>query len=175
MRALFLALFAVVVALGLVAPANAIGPAATLVSDTQEAKNDVATFRTTQNQLLNSYVQKYSSRFTPTESAAFTNAQTKADRSLLALQRATAKTDRLAQAGASKSRINKAAKDAQRSYERAVTAATDTQTSLEPILRNRLSLGEAFSAYRDYSGAMGNFEDIGAQLDAIAERTKPGR
>ena len=56
MRALFSALFAVVVALGLVAPANAIGPAATLVSDTQEAKNDVATFRTTQNQLLNSYV-----------------------------------------------------------------------------------------------------------------------
>ena len=175
MRALFSALFAVVVASGLVAPANAISPAATLMSDTQEAKNDVATFRTTQNQLLNSYVQKYSSRFTPSESAALTNAQTKADRSLLALQRATAKTDRLANAGASKSSIHEAAKEAQRSYERAVTAATDTQASLEPILRNRLSLGEAFSAYRDYSGALANFEDIGAQLEAIAERTKPGR
>lgn len=175
MRALFSTLFAAVVALGLVAPANAFSPAATLVSDTQEAKNDVATFRTAQNQLLTSYVQKYSSRFTPTESAAMTGARAKADSGLLALQRATAKTDRLAKAGASKSRIHKAAQDAQRSYERAVTAATDTQTSLEPILRNRLSLGEAFSAYRDYSGALGNFEEIGAQLDAIAERTKPRR
>jgi hypothetical protein len=175
MRALFSALFAVVVGLSLVSPVNAISPATTLVSDTQEAKNDVATFSTTQNQLLNSYVQKYGSRFTPTESAALTDAQTKADRSLLALQRATAMTDRLAKAGAAKSRIHTAAKNAQRSYERAVTAATDTQASLEPILRNRLSLTEAFSAYRDYSGALGNFEDLGAQLDAIAERTKPGR
>jgi hypothetical protein len=175
MRALVSALVAVVVALGVASPAHAVSLAATLVSETQEAKNDVFSFRATQNELLASYVQKYGSRFSAAESQALTDAQAAADRSLRNLQQATARTDRLAQAGAPKARVHKAATAAQRSYERAVAAAEATSASLEPVLRNRLSLGEAFSAYRDYSGALSDFEDIGIQLDAIAKRTKPRR
>lgn len=173
-------LLAVVIAAGFAAPAGAVTagavPAsATLVSQTEKARADVAAFRTEQKALLNTYVSTYGSRFTPTESAAIRQAQKDADRSLLTLQRATAKVDRLADAGASKARVHRAATEAQRAYLRAVTAAERTQTSLEPVLRNRLSLAEAFSAYRDYAGALGDFEDIGAQIDAIADRTTPRR
>jgi hypothetical protein len=175
MRALLSALCAVVVALGVASPAQAASPTATLVSDTQEARNDVTSFRATQNQLLASYLQKYGSRFTAAESQALTDAQVAADRSLRNLQQATTRTDRLARSGASKARVHKAAIAAQRSYERAVAAAEATSASLEPVLRNRLSLGEAFSAYRDYSGALSDFEDIGTQLDVIAKRTTPRR
>lgn len=148
---------------------------ATLVSQTEKVRLDVADFRVAQNALLGSYVSKFGSRFSPTESAALAQAQSDADRSLLNLQRAAVKTDRLAVAGASTTRVHRAATEAQRSYLRAVAAAENTSTSLEPVLRNRLSLGEAFSAYRDYSGALSNFADIGAQLDVIADRTKPRR
>ncbi len=135
---------------------------------------EIADFRATNGNLMNSYLATYGTRFTAQERSAFTQAKSRADQSLLSLQRATSVIDRLSTSGASKSRLSKASLAAQRSYARAYAEAETTQQSLEPILRNRLSLLESLNAYRDYSQAMSDFTVIGDSINEIADRyTQP--
>jgi hypothetical protein len=147
-------------------PSSAVTPA--------KVATDIAGFRAINGNLMNSYLATYGSRFTAQERSAFTQAKAQADQSLLSLQRATSVIDRLSTSGASKSRLSKASLAAQRSYAKAYAEAETTQQTLEPILRNRLSLFEALNAYRDYSQAMSDFTAIGDSINEIADRyTQP--
>ncbi len=150
-------------------------PTAALASQIQKPSpaqlaTQVADFRADQNSLIDSYVRTYGSRFTSTERAEITKAQRQANQSLLSLQRSLSKVDRLSKAGASKKKINAATITAQRAYERAQASAETTQKSLEPILRNRLSLFESLSAYRDYSDSMARFTEIGTKINEMVSR-----
>jgi hypothetical protein len=130
----------------------------------------VADFRADQNRLIDSYVRTYGSRFTSTERTEITKAQRQANQSLLSLHRSLSKVSRLSRTGASKKKINAATITAQRAYKRAQTSAETTQQSLEPILRNRLSLFESLAAYRDYSDSMARFTEIGTKINEMVSR-----
>jgi len=170
-RLLVPALLALVitVVMSLVSPSAASASQIQKPSPAQLA-TQVADFRSDQNSLIDSYVRTYGSRFTSTERAEFTKAQRQANQSLLSLQRSLSKVDRLSKTGASKKKVNAATISAQRAYERALTSAEATQQSLEPILRNRLSLFESLSAYRDYSDSMARFTEIGTKINEMVSR-----
>jgi hypothetical protein len=174
-KAKFVAFLAIFISLGLVVSGPAIATPTPSSSVTPAlVATDISDFRATNGALMNSYIETYGSRFTAQEKLTFTQAKAKADLSLRALQRATSKIDRLSKSGASTARLYNASLAAQRSYSTAYSEAEATQKTLDPILRNRLSLFEALGAYRDYSQALSEFTEIGDQINEIADRyTQP--
>ncbi len=174
-KAKFVAFLAIFLSLGLVVSGPAIAtPSPSSPVTPALVATDIASFRATNAALMNSYMETYGSRFTAQERRTFTQAKAKADLSLRAVQRDTSKVDRLSKSGASTARLYNASLAAQRSYSMAYAEAEATQQTLEPILRNRLSLFEALGAYRDYSQALSEFTEIGNRINEIADRyTRP--
>jgi hypothetical protein len=164
-------LLALVIAF-VMSPGSPSAASASQIQKTSPAQlaTQVADFRADQNILIDSYLRKYGPRFTSTERAEITKAQRQANQSLLSLQRSLSKVDRLSRTGATKMKINAATITAQRAYEGAQTSAETTQQSLEPILRNRLSLFESLTAYRDYSDSMARFTEIGTKINEMVSR-----
>jgi hypothetical protein len=154
-----------VLALGLAMPAHAAS------SPPAAASAAVSAFQQEMTTALNGYLATYGDRLSPGEQAEVTRLITRVDGQLAALHARTETTARLAATHAPAAKQRAAARRAAQAYDAAHAQAMADLERMLPILQPKLSLFEGLRAKRDVDRVLGDFEDLGTRIHAVADRS----
>ena len=148
------------------APAAAV---TVVASDASSIPADVRRFRAGVVAELRSNMARYGDRLTAAERRRVNELIGDVDRDLRALQRATAKSARLARDPGQHRAADRAATTAAREYDAGYAKAMRSLAEFQPILQPRLSLFEALRAKSALDAHMAAYEELGRRIHAAAD------